>query len=367
MEIIKFIKDSIHVTLAVVTAFAVTSCCEPIFDSEGDCEVTHRIIFRYDRNLKWADAFPSEVKSVNLYVFDRNGLFVKEYTGAGEELQQPDYAIVLDLPADSYRFVAWCGLQGGAEARAAGEEGDSFTVPQPVPGVTTIEELTCTLNTKHGSTYADYSDTELRFLYHGYLEATLDDPHDGRVYDHRIDLTKDTNHIRIILQEVSSEEDMDPVNYGFRIEAANGFMEYDNRVPAGLPVVNYLWWSRVADEVGVGKIDAADGSLKYVRGVVADLSVARLLVGQQNEVMLIITNESSPEQEVIARVPLIQYALLSKEYYESAYGHRMTDQEFLDREDEFVMTFFLVNDRWLNTYIDIHQWRIVLHDYDVES
>ena len=31
------------------------------------------------------------------------------------------------------------------------------------------------------------------------------------------------------------------------------------------------------------------------------------------------------------------------------------------------MTFFLFNRRWLDAYIDIHQWRIVVHDYDVGS
>lgn len=357
---IQLIKRCIGATLAVATLLVVPSCSEPMFDKEGDCEVIHRIRFVYDMNLKWADAFPSEVKSVNLYAFDRNGRFVKAYTDAGAALAQPGYSMLLDLPAGSYRFVAWCGLQNEGAAE------ESFTVPQPVPGVTTIEELTCTLNTKRTADYPVCSDTELYFLYHGYLEATLEDNHDGRQYEHTVLLTKDTNHIRIILQELTSDEDMKPGDYSFRIEAANGFMAYNNAVPAA-GVVTYRPWSQLSDEVGVGKIDVKDGTVKYVKGVVADLSVARLMAAQQEEVMLTIVNETSAEKEVIARVPLIQYALLSKKYYESAYGHKMTDQEFLDREDEYVMTFFLVNDRWLNTHIDIHQWRIVFHNYDVGS
>ena len=85
------------------------------------------------------------------------------------------------------------------------------------------------------------------------------------------------------------------------------------------------------------------------------------MASSMNDMMLVITNRENGEY--IARVPIIQYALLSKGYYELAYGHKMTDQEFLDREDEYVMTFFLANGRWMDTYIDIQQWRIVLHDY----
>ena len=343
-----------------LAAVTVTSCIDPMFESEGNCDVEHRIRFNYDMNLKWADAFPSEVKSVNLYVFDSNGLFVKEYSDAGPALSQPGYSILLDLPADTYRFVAWCGLENEGATK------QSFTVPQPVPGETTIEELTSTLNTRTTAEYAEYSDAQLYFLYHGYLEATLVDNHDGRKYDHTIYLTKDTNHIRIILQELSSEEGMNPDDYSFRIEAANGRMGYDNAL-LGNTVVTYQPWSQVSDEVGVGKIDVNDGSLRYVKGVVADLSVARLMASQKDDLMLTIINETSPDKSVIARVPLIQYALLSRKYYEAAYGHTMSDdQEFLDREDEYVMTFFLYNNKWIDSYIDIHQWRIVFHEYDVK-
>lgn len=351
-------RKFIHTALAAALACGVSSCIEPMFEYEGDCEVVHRVRFRYERNLKWADAFPAEVKSVHLYAFDEAGVFVKDYRGAGEALSQPGYSIRLDLPAGRYRFVAWCGLEDEGATEA------SFRVPQPEPGVTGIEELTCSLRSL--SKGAAESDTQLGFLYHGYLEATLEDPQDGTEYEYTIDLTKDTNHIRIILQELSSDVDMQPGDYSFTIEAANGFMEYDN-TPSGNDLITYRPWKQMSDEVGVGKIDVADGSVKYIKGIIADLSVARLMAAQQEELMLTIVNESAADKPVVARVPLIQYALLSRSYYEAAYGHAMDPQEFLDREDEYVMTFFLFNRRWLDAYIDIHQWRIVVHDYDVGS
>lgn len=342
--------------LIAVLSFILTSCDSLIYDDEGDCEVKYKIQFRYEMNLKWADAFPSEVNSVNLYVFDSKGVFVKEFIGRGEALSKPGYYMDLDLPAGVYQFVAWCGLAN------EGTEMESFTVPQPVTGVTTIDEITCLLNAeKKGET--DYSDKRLYFLYHGYLEASLPDSQDGAEYMYTVYLTKDTNHIRIILHEIDG--DMEADDYEFRIEAANGFMAYDNTL-LGNTKVTYMPWDQQADELGVGKSDVSDELPMNVKGVVADFSVARMMAEHKNDMLLTITSKKTQET-VIAKVPVIQYALLSKEYYEMAYRHTMTDQEFLDREDEYVLTFFLVNGKWLDSYIYIHSWRVVLHNYDIES
>lgn len=352
---LKFFKSYIFTALAVVAGLSSTSCNEPMFDSEGDCEVTHTIRFRYERNLKWADAFPSEVNSVNLYVFDSNGRFVKEYLGRGETLSKSDYGIELDLPVGSYRFLAWCGLEND------GVEMESFTVPQPVAGVTTIEEMTCSLNTERESRAegAAYSDTQLRFLYHGYLEATLEDHHDGRHYEYTMSLTKDTNHIRVILHELGSDSNMNEHDYDFAIEAANGVLGYDNN-PLGNEVITYRPWWQDVSELGVGKVESEEG-IQFVTGVYADLTTSRMMVSQ--DMQLTIRNHTT--QEEIISVPLIQYALLFKKYYESTYRHTMGEQEFLDREDEYVLTFFLLNGKWEETILQIHSWRIVRQNHEL--
>lgn len=358
---LRFAKQVILTSLAVVFALTFVSCDDKMFESEGDCEVTHVVRFRYDLNLKWADAFPSEVNSVHLYVFDSNGVFVKEYLGRGEDLTSPDYCIALDLPVGDYKFVAWCGLEND------GVEMKSFTVPQPVAGVTMIEELTCALNTKRAALRSseddtiEYSDERLNFLYHGYMEVSIVDDHDGQTFEHVMYLTKNTNHVRIILQELTGDG-MDKNDYEFTIEDANGFMEYNNEL-RGSSVVTYKPWNQDSDELGVGK-DEAETGLQYVRGVYADLTLGRMMASHKNDMMLTIRNTKT--QKVIARVPILQYALLSKDYYEEAYKHKMVnDQEFLDREDEYVLTFFLKGGEWEKSVILIHSWRVVLHDYDL--
>ena len=361
MNMLNLARIHLFTALATVITFAFASCDNAIYDDEGDCEVVHKIRFVYDLNLKWADAFPSEVNSVNLYVFDADGVFVKEYLGRGEALSQPDYHMVLDLPAGDYKFVAWCGL----ENEGATEE--SFTVPQPIPGVTTINELTCRLNTQAsqgtrsgGDAEIEYSDKQLHFLYHGYMDISLIDNRDGKEYTHTMYLTKNTNHVRVILQELSGEG-MDKEDYDFTIEDANGFMEYNNEL-RNSNVITYKPWWQDSDELGVGK-NEPDGAIQYVRGVYADLTVGRMMAAHQDDMLLTIKRHNT--QEIIAHVPILQYALLSKKYYEAAYGHAMSDQEFLDREDEYVLTFFLVNGKWLDDLIMIHSWRIVRNGYDL--
>lgn len=336
-------------------AASLTSC-DFVYEDEGDCRSIYRVKFVYNMNLKWADAFPSEVHSVNLYIFDENGIFVKEFAESGERLSQPGFCFEFDdetiLPG-KYTFLAWCQNDNT-------KAGTSFTVPAPVAGETTLEEMTCTLNTLSNETYPEYSDTQLAFLYHGMLEVELPDIHEGRTYEYTVYLTKDTNHIRIILQELSGD-DIDASEFEMKIEAANGRLAYNNRLLPVNPEVTYLPWSLKSDQMTLGD---SNGTLVYNYGVVGDFSTSRMMASQEAEFFLTLIRKDTGE-EVIAKVPVIQYALLSKDYYEEAYGHPMTDQEFLDREDEYVMTFFLYSGRWLDSYILINSWRVVLHDYDI--
>ena len=335
-----------------LAGLALASCHNPVFDYEGDCEVNYYLRFVYDMNLKWADAFPSEVNSVNLYVFNSEGLFVKEFDVVGEPISQPGYLMKLELEPGDYRFVAWCGLVNGEEAEK------QFTVPEPVAGVTTIDELTCTLNTLHDAEGSVYSDSRLYFLYHGYLEENLPDSQNGADYYYTMYLTKDTNHVRAMFQQVSG--DLDPEALDVHMTAANGEMAFDNAL-LGDKRVTYLPWNVEKDVLGVGNVD---GMQTDYYGVITDLSTCRLMASQANQVYLTVTARETGK--VKFSVPVIQYSLTAKKYYEMAYGHVMTDQEFLDRQDEYMLTFFLdENLNYLYTVIDVLEWRVVIHEYRV--
>lgn len=96
---------------------------------------------------------------------------------------------------------------------------------------------------------------------------------------------------------------------------------------------------------------------------VAELTVSRLVDRDwsvNSKPMLTIRKVENGE--LVARIPIIDYALLVKGNYNRA----MSDQEYLDRQDEYNMTFFLdENSHWLATTIIINSWRVVLNPTDL--
>ena len=66
--------------------------------------------------------------------------------------------------------------------------------------------------------------------------------------------------------------------------------------------------------------------------------------------------------ETVLSIPLIDYALLIKGYY----NRDMSDQEYLDRQDEYNLTFFLdENNHWISSSIIINSWRVVLSETEL--
>ena len=365
MKVNKLPIAKILTLVFIVLSLSLTSC-EDFFEYEGDCEPKHKIQFVYDMNLKWADAFSSEVHSVNLYIFDENGLFVKEYDARGPQIDAPGYLMDIDVtPGKEYTFVAWCGLDN------EGVSEESFSVTQPSSGVTTLDDFLCSLNasTTPPSTRAEqdgqemvYSNSQLQFLYHGILRNEyITDEHEGLTYIHTIYLTKDTNHIRIMLQELDSDGIDNPNDFKITINSVNGVLNYDN-LPIGNTVVQYSPWQQITDIMGVGSIDPDNNTVTNRPGLVSDLSVCRLMADQNESFFIKITDGDG---KLIANIPFIKYALMGRSYYENTYHHPMSDQEFLDRNDEYEMILFLEGGKWVQARIDILDWRMVNNNVDV--
>lgn len=345
--------------LAAALCCAFMACDGVIYDDEGDCSVTYRVEFRYVKNMKWADAFAHEVKSVHLYAFDTEGLLVWQRSEKGGALAQEGYAMTLDLPAGDYRLLAWCGLEND------GRRAESFSVPEAEVGRTHIEELQCRLNRTSAAGAASCSE-ELYPLYHGLLDVTLPASDDKADYLYTMELTKDTNHVRIILQHLSGEA-VNVDDFTFRIEDANGLMNYDNALLPDEKII-YQAYHTGSGTASMGFDDynepgkspkntsgrkAAAAGITSVSVAIADLSIARLM--EDRDAILVIETAGG---ENVARIPLTDYALLL--------GTDQTDgQDFLDRQDEWALTFFLDSrDRWIETSIIINSWKLVLDKVD---
>lgn len=364
-RIVPYLRKTGRMLLAAaMVGCALPSCDGVIYDYEGDCSATYRVKFRYDRNMKWADAFANEVKSVHLYAFDVDGVLVWQGAEKGDALAADGYAMTLDLPAGDYRLLAWCGLEND------GGRKESFSVPDARAGETRIEELQCRLRRKHDTAEA-YSDEKLYPLFHGMIDVSLPDmTYEGGEYTCTMPLTKNTNHVRIILQHLSGEE-VNPEDFTFRIEEENGLMGCDNGL---LPdeMISYRAHDTKSGTAGLGIDDYPEiGSSKAVRQkpsqtvtsvsvAIADLTIARLVEGRKTWLTI---ERPGAEEWPCVRIPLTEYALLVKD----GYDREMTDQEYLDRQDEYSLTFFLDEDHyWVSSSIIINSWKVVLDNVDFQ-
>ena len=205
---------AVKVCMAAVCLLAMSSCDSWLYEEEGDCSVYYRLKFRYDMNLKWADAFANEVTSIHLYAFDNSGVLAWQKAEQIVPETAENYSMLLDLPAGDYKLLAWCGLQND------GEREESFSVPEARVGEARMEQLQCALNRQHDE-YGAYSNEHLYRLFHGVLDVSLPVNDDGGSYEYTMSLIKNTNHIRVILQHLSGE-DVNKDDFIFRIDDENG-------------------------------------------------------------------------------------------------------------------------------------------------
>jgi hypothetical protein len=331
-------------TLLLISAgFAMTSC--NVLDEEDvDCSVEYRVKFKYDNNMKFADAFANEVSSVVLYAFDENGKFVYQRNEEGDILAEDGYTMPVEVKPGDYNLVTW----------AKGKGDETFSIPVLTEGVSTIEDLNCKMDRIYSRAANGTAEvrSDLRPLFHGQLQKQSF----SRAATEQIAtvrLTKNTNNVRIVLQHLSGEA-VDVNQFTFTIEDDNGLMNYNNNLMDDEELTYYAWRT----DSGIADMDESGQRATTAVGVaIAELTVGRLVM--ENNPILSITNK---EGEKVLSIPLIDYALLVKGYY----NRDMTDQEYLDRQDEYTMTFFLDdNDQWASSSIIINSWKVVLDNVEL--
>ena len=329
----------------LLLAGGVFASCNILDEEEMDCAVY--VSFKYDMNIVGADAFSNSVKSVTLYAFGKDGKLAFQKTEEGSPLAQEGYAMRLDeisrSEVDEYDFITWAGLA----------DNESFTVPLLQAGVSTKEDLYCRLNRKHVSRSEEGTavvNQNLEALFHGQVNGSSLSRVASSNENVEVSLTKNTNHIRIVLQHLSGEP-VDVEKLNFSITDENGLMNYDNSLLED-EVITYQAWGKRSGYAGLGE-EEIEG-ITSVNVAIADLTVARLMADERP--ILRITNANGDN---VVTIPLVDYALLVKGEYTKF--PNMSDQEYLDRQDEYTMVFFLdEGNRWMNSYIYINSWRVVL-------
>ena len=338
-----FARQFSSLIMVLALGSAVVSCDNILAEEEEDCSVHYRVKFKYDYNMKYADAFANEVSSVTLYAFDDNGKLAFQKTESGEILKEQDYYMDLEVPSGDYRLITWAGRL---------DEEASFSVPLRI---STYEELKCKMERAY-SRAADgsaYIEKELTGLWHGDIQTHNFPSRAAMIETVTVPLVKNTNKIRIILQQINGPG-LDVDNFEFSITDNNGYMNYDNMLLEDEILTYYPYFHADGSTAFDDDVQVEEGD--DISVAIAQLTVGRLVEGQNP--YLTITNSKSGE--TILSIPLIKYLLLTE-----AEGHDMTSQEYLDRQDEYHMTFFLdENMAWINTRIIINDWIVRFNDFD---
>lgn len=320
--------------------------CDTIYEDEGDCTTYFRVKFTYDMNMSFADAFAHNVKSVTLYIFNGEGKLVNTLSESGSVLAEDDYVMNLGIEPGTYTLVAWA---------EGWETGSTFTYPMMQPNVHSLHDLTCRMNREYDEGNAAYIDNDLTPLFHGIAQnIELEELLDGGEQIIPINLTKNTHNVRVMLQHLSGE-DIHADDFTYTITDANGHMNYDNSLLDD-ETLTYRAWTTYEGTASLASLVGTRDTQTSVSVAIAELTTGRLMADQ--EPVLTVRNEKG---ETVLSIPLVDYALLVKGHY----NRNMSDQEYLDRQGEYNLTFFLDEDnRWVNSSIIINSWHVVLQDVD---
>lgn len=324
----------------VATVLTFLSCTRShIFEYEGDCEVYYDIRFKYDYNIKYADAFANEVRSLALYIFDEKDILIdKIVTTDNEELSKEDFHIRLELPAGDYTLLAWGGL--------GNEESFDMLADEQI-GKTTIEQMQVRMQRTYDDEGEAYSDKDLAPLFHGMME--LEVVSEPGTYTKTMSLMKNTNVVRVVLHEMSGHA-MDSENFTFEITDHSGLYDYDNTRLDDEAITYKPWY---IEEI-YADFDEPSTRTTNINAVMVEFTIGRMMATESP--ILRVLNSQTGEQ--ILRLPLAEYMLLIKGNYHNAMG----DQEYLDRQDEYSLTLFLDEGVWMSTQIVINGWRVVIND-----
>lgn len=341
--------------VVMLTVLIVTVSCDSfIYEDEGDCTVYYRLKLCYDKNLRFTDAFAHEVKSVKVFAFDTDGKLVWEGNERGEILASGNYTMPLPLAPGRYRLIAWCGLG----------DSESFSLPGATPSCS-IEDLHCRINnaakTKSSSTY---SDEDLKPLFHGMIDVDLPANNNGGEYLYKMPLTKNTNVLRVVLQHLSGEN-INAKDFDFLIEDNNAWLAYDNTLFKEEHVA-YKPWATYSGEAGV--VNSGSG-MTNIKVAVAEFTINRLFIRDWTKyekpmLTIRVAKEGEDKGKLVASIPIIDYALLVMgKHHES-----MDMQEYLDRADEYNMTFFLDKEHnWASALIQVLSWSVVVNKTDLSD
>ncbi|MCM1109508.1 MAG: FimB/Mfa2 family fimbrial subunit [Clostridium sp.] len=323
--------------LSVVLAIASLSSCSRIFEDLEPCPHGVSLRFVYDYNMEYANSFPKKVDCLTLLIYDEEGNYIDTRTVTGPELGNESYRMKLDLEEGTYRFVAYGGM-------ACDKSSFSFIdrSRSAADGVA-YEYLNVGLKSECLTTP---SLKKLHDLYWGELTLRTADLYT----EGTVELRKQTNNLRIVLQQTDGGV-LYADDFDFEITDDNTLFDHKGDLLVNGDVTYTPW---TTGEALTGVVVKGDKAEQVPVGVAfAELSMSRFET--RNDPTLVIRKHETGE--IIIQLPLKKYLLLMKSEH-----YAMDDQEYLDRESDWVMFLFLRGEVWLKTQIVINDWVVRINN-----
>ena len=361
---------------SAIVLIALSSCIKDDMDDcpePGPSKVS--LSFDYTYNVKDADAFASEVKNINVYAFDENGKFFDSYIENSDKFKTGHTMDITGLKDGKYTFV--CLARNRQLGTRTGEDEMEFSFSSLTPGVSTIDDLTEKMGSNTSGSFVN--DKEFAALYTAQTSVdfkNLDNKgKTGNVVADTLSLMKCTKTYRIvILPYENAQVDFKPENFDVRIEGCAAWLDHkgdkvQNEAITYLPY-NEERRSNYGNEETIVDGKPVDQALVY------DLSSSRMFERTTDKVTptgtaegntayndkrIIITDKRDPEKpKEVFNHSLPWFLALCGEHVNKEWG----DQEYLDRQDHYVLMFYVPDTRDYNmsARVKINGW--VLNNID---
>ena len=308
-----------------------------IYENEVDCPCEVRFV--YDYNMEFADAFPSQVNDVMLFIFDDDGRFISSLQDSGPHLDA-GYRMPLQLVPGHYQLVAWAGLL---------TDTDCYNLNCDLQrGTSTVDDLMLCLQTEE-----DEYDQCLTDVWHGQL-ADFEVKADAPSYA-TISLVKDVKRFRVLLQDTEGNA-LSKDDYSFGITTANRMLDHQNEPCECEPLV---YRPHTLVEATISN-DAAPTRATDLHALVAELNTLRLT----DDVPVRFTVRNEREQQDLFDIDLQKYLNLMKLEVHAD----MSLQEYLDRESSYQVILIMGHNnagQELIMSIQINAWTLVFNQTEL--
>ena len=310
---------SLHLIIISFCIALISGCLK---EDLSNCRKLHYLTFEYTKNKQGTDLFSSQVKALDVYVFDKDGKYIKYFSDKGAHFSSSSYSIPIDIPDGEYTFVVWGDVE---EAYYISDQSDINAGQQLQTGLSSFNNSRLSL--KAGQEYPED-------LFFGIAKQVH--INSNKSNNTHIQLIKNTNTLHITVNGIqnirrsTSSSSFDLICY-----LANGELKFDNSISLPERLFQYIPVKR----------DENEDTLTY------KVKTLRLLTDMKSQ--LILQNKTTGED--IFNENIIHLLLLSPD---------INNNDDLDTNDEYNINLSVNTNQSIT--ISVNGYVVINSDQDLQ-